>query len=95
MYKVRSAAFNTLRGSETAHLAIQYLFLWVYETPPSTETGGQFYPKAIGHIFVGLYIEQICLAGLFFLARDSEGKPSAIPAGAPHHLFLDSYHLLT
>ncbi|GAA5875622.1 hypothetical protein JCM1840_003281 [Sporobolomyces johnsonii] len=60
----------------------KYLFLLVIDTPPSTETGGRFYPKALGHIFVGLYIEQICLCGLFFLAQDANGKQSAIPEGA-------------
>ncbi|GAA5918190.1 hypothetical protein JCM1841_005294 [Sporobolomyces salmonicolor] len=60
----------------------KYLFLLVINTPPSTETGGRFYPKALGHIFVGLYIEQVCLCGLFFLAQDSKGKQSAIPEGA-------------
>lgn len=45
----------------------QYLFLYVYEVSGAQETGGLFYPLALGHIFIGLYIEQICLAGLFFL----------------------------
>ena len=35
----------------------------------STDTGGLFFPKAIQHVFVGLYIQQICLAALFFLAK--------------------------
>ncbi|BGP07894.1 phosphate metabolism protein 7 [Rhodotorula toruloides] len=60
----------------------KYLFLLVIDTPPATETGGLFYPKALGHIFVGLYIEQICMCGLFFLAQDAKGKQSAIPEGA-------------
>jgi hypothetical protein len=32
--------------------------------------------------FVGMYIEQVCLAALFFLARDVKDDPSAIPQGA-------------
>ncbi|BGP48047.1 phosphate metabolism protein 7 [Rhodotorula kratochvilovae] len=59
-----------------------YLFLLVIDTPPATETGGRFYPKAITHIFVGLYIEQLCMCGLFFLAQDENKKQSAIPEGA-------------
>jgi len=35
----------------------------------STDTGGLFFPKAIQHVFVGLYIQQICLTALFFLAK--------------------------
>ena len=46
----------------------KYLFLWQLDQPASGDTGGLFFPKAIQHIFVGLYIQQICLAALFFLA---------------------------
>ncbi|KAJ7512679.1 hypothetical protein B0H11DRAFT_1897989 [Mycena galericulata] len=60
----------------------KYLFLWQYEQPPSSDTGGLFFPKAISHIFVGLYIQQLCMAGLFFLARDENNKASSVPQGA-------------
>jgi hypothetical protein len=43
---------------------------------------GMFFPKAMQHIFVGLYIEQICLCALFFLSRDDQLRASAIPQGA-------------
>lgn len=46
------------------------------------DTGGLFFPKAIQHVFVGLYVQQICLAALFFLARDERGSASAVPEGA-------------
>ncbi|KAJ7185579.1 hypothetical protein C8R46DRAFT_1172224 [Mycena filopes] len=59
----------------------KYLFLWQFEQPPSSDTGGLFFPKAIGHIFVGLYIQQICMAGLFFLARDQNKMASSLPQG--------------
>lgn len=40
-------------------------------------------PVTNGSVFavVGLYIEHICLAGLFFLATDAQGRRSAIPQG--------------
>lgn len=70
----------------------QYLFLWVMDVPPAKETGGRFYPKALTHIFVGLYIMEVCLCGLFFLATDTNGNRSAIPEGAsnisPHLSFV-------
>jgi hypothetical protein len=31
---------------------------------------------------VGLYIQQLCLCALFFLAQNSRNSPSAIPEGA-------------
>jgi hypothetical protein len=64
------------------YMLYKYLFLWVLEQPMSSDTGGLFFPKAINHIFVGLYVEQICLAALFFLAQDGNGKHSAIAEGA-------------
>lgn len=60
----------------------KYLFLYQYTQPPSADTGGLFYPKAIQHVFVGLYVQQICLCALFFLAQDENKKQSAVPEGA-------------
>ncbi|KAF8627878.1 hypothetical protein AX15_004194 [Amanita polypyramis BW_CC] len=62
------------------YLLYKYLFLWVYQQ--GTDTGGLFFPKAIQHLFVGLYVEQVCLAALFFLSQDEHKRPSAVPEGA-------------
>lgn len=45
----------------------KYLFLWQMGQPESGDTGGLFFPKALTHVFVGVYIQQVCLAALFFL----------------------------
>ncbi|KAG8909434.1 hypothetical protein FRC01_006946, partial [Tulasnella sp. 417] len=87
-------------------VAWKYLFTWVFDQPDAGETGGLYYPLALGNLFVGLYIEQICLAGLFFLATDSQGRRSSIPQGAlmvvllaitlaSHVLFVHSFGPLT
>ncbi|KAL5521544.1 PHM7_2 [Sanghuangporus sanghuang] len=60
----------------------KYLFLYQFDQPAEHDTGGLFFPKAIQHVFTGLYLQQICLTALFFLARDASGDPSAIPQGA-------------
>lgn len=60
----------------------KYLFLYQLDQPVSGDTGGLFFPKAIQHTFVGVYIQQICLAALFFLARNEKGEPSSVPEGA-------------
>jgi len=60
----------------------KYLFLYQLNMPPSSDTGGLFFPKAIQHVFVGLYVQQICLCALFFLAQNDQGKASAVPEGA-------------
>ncbi|KAH9917178.1 DUF221-domain-containing protein [Fomitopsis serialis] len=64
------------------YLLWKYRFLWQLGQPRSSESGGRFFPKALQHMFVGLYIEEICLAALFFLAQDGNGKASAVPEGA-------------
>jgi hypothetical protein len=60
----------------------KYLFLYVYQQPTTTDTGGLFYPKAWQHVFTGLYVQQICLCALFFLAVDGHGKHSSVGEGA-------------
>jgi hypothetical protein len=60
----------------------KYLFLYQFGQTPASDTGGLFLPKAIQHLFVGLYVQQICLAALFFLARNSASQASAVPQGA-------------
>lgn len=60
----------------------KYLFLYQFDQPAATDTGGLFFPKAITQVFVGLYVEQICLCALFFLQQDLQGKLSCIPEAA-------------
>lgn len=59
----------------------KYLFLYQFTQPSTMDTGGLFYPKAIQHIFVGLYVQQICLCALFFLFRDENHHAGATPEG--------------
>ncbi|KAH7910261.1 hypothetical protein BJ138DRAFT_1127011 [Hygrophoropsis aurantiaca] len=63
------------------YMMYKYLFLYQYTQPKATDTGGLFFPKAMQHIFVGLYVQQICLCALFFLVSDENGKRSAVPEG--------------
>ena len=64
------------------YLLYKYLFTWVNDQPSSSETGGLFFPKAMNHVFVGLYVQQICVCALFFLAQNDKNQPSAVPEGA-------------
>ena len=83
-YSIISPVINGLAFAAFSlfYLLYKYLFTWVNDQPRSSETGGLFFPKAIQHLFVGLYIQQLCLCALFFLAQDSDKHPSAIPEGA-------------
>jgi hypothetical protein len=61
------------------YMLYKYLFTWVNDHPPSSDTGGLFFPKAIQHVFVGLYIQQVVLCALFFLPlSNNTHKRSAI-----------------
>jgi hypothetical protein len=64
VYSVISPLINALAfGTFFAFYQLyKYLFLWVYEQSPSSDTGGLFFPKAIQHLFVGLYIEEVSLS---------------------------------
>jgi hypothetical protein len=64
------------------YLLYKYLFLYIYQQPTTTDTGGLFYPKAFQHVLVGLYVQQVCLCALFFLATDSNGRHSSVAEGA-------------
>ncbi|KIY47384.1 DUF221-domain-containing protein, partial [Fistulina hepatica ATCC 64428] len=81
-YSIISPIINGLACFTFAgfYFLYKYLFLWQYQQ--ATDTGGLFFPKAIQHIFVGLYVQQVVLCALFFLARDQNNKASAIPEGA-------------
>jgi hypothetical protein len=59
----------------------KYLFLYVYQQPTTTDTGGLFYPKAWKHVLTGLYVQQICLSALFFLAIDTDNRHTSIAEG--------------
>jgi hypothetical protein len=48
----------------------KYLFLWQFEQPPSSDTGGLFFPKAISQLFVGLYISEVNIIHSPHVSRD-------------------------
>lgn len=48
------------------YLAFRYQFLYVYNVPQDTK--GLMYARALQQLFVGLYLAELCLIGLFSLA---------------------------
>lgn len=46
------------------------------------DTGGLIYPKAINQLFVGLYVMEIYLIGLFFLVRNEHDEAACTGQGA-------------
>ncbi|TRM61312.1 hypothetical protein BD626DRAFT_406026 [Schizophyllum amplum] len=61
-------------------IAYKFLFMQVYDQPEEVESGGLYFPMAISNLFVGLYIEQVVLAILFFL-KIGTSKISSIIEG--------------
>ena len=57
------------------YMLYKYFFTWVNNHPPSSNTCGLFFPKAIQHVLVGLYVQHISLCALFFSKK-------SIPEGA-------------
>jgi calcium permeable stress-gated cation channel len=58
----------------------------LYVTKFEFDTGGLLFPKAINHTFIGLYVMEICLIGLFFLETgvNPDGSPNygvCVPQG--------------
>lgn len=58
------------------YCANKYVIHWCADQPDSSETGGLYYIKALRTVFVSLYIQGVCMAGLFFLSTDQNGNRS-------------------
>ncbi|KAF4124850.1 calcium permeable stress-gated cation channel [Geosmithia morbida] len=52
-------------GMGFTHIVWRYNLIYVYEA--DMDSKGLFYPRALNHLIVGLYLAEICLIGLFFL----------------------------
>ncbi|KFY73541.1 hypothetical protein V499_06362 [Pseudogymnoascus sp. VKM F-103] len=58
-------------------LANRYCMLYVFRH--TEDTGGLLYPRAINQNFIGLYVMELCLIGLFFLVRDDKNNAACFP----------------
>lgn len=61
-------------------IVYRYNVLYVYDF--KHDTGGLLFPTALNQLFTGIYFLELCLIGLFFVARDAAGYASAVPQGA-------------
>lgn len=60
-------------------LAQRYAMIYIYRS--QTDTSGILYPRAINQTFTGLYFMELCMAGLFFIVQDTQGKHSCTTEG--------------
>lgn len=47
---------------------------YVYSHVNESETHGKFYPRALFHLYVGVYCLEFCMIGMFAYLRDSRGN---------------------
>ncbi|KAF8637999.1 hypothetical protein AX16_010631 [Volvariella volvacea WC 439] len=82
-YSVLSPLINLLALISFAmfYVAWKFLFTQVFDQPDEMETGGLYFPMAVSNLFVGLYIEHICLACLFFLKSSVSKEAGIVQAG--------------
>lgn len=57
------------------YFAFRYIMLFVYNS--DIDTKGAIYPRALQQVFVGLYIAEVCLIGLFALASGGSTQAPA------------------
>lgn len=60
---------------------IVYRYNTLYVTKFRFDTGGLLFPTAINQLFVGLYVMELCLVGLFFLVSGVDENGNAV--GSP------------
>ncbi|CVL09030.1 related to PHM7-similarity to A.thaliana hyp1 protein [Fusarium mangiferae] len=57
----------------------RYTILCIYQA--EYDAGGVLYPRAINQTFTGLYVMELCLAGLFFIVKDERGRAACTAQG--------------
>lgn len=79
-YSIMSPLINLLAlvSFVMLYIAWKFLLVQVFDQPDEAETGGMYFPMAINNLYVGLYIEHLCLACLFFLRAKEEGVAAVI-----------------
>lgn len=60
-------------------IAYRYNVLYVYQY--EFDSGGRFFVAAINQLFTGLYVMELCLTGIFFLATGPEGNSTCTAQG--------------
>ncbi|KAJ4175902.1 hypothetical protein NW759_017595 [Fusarium solani] len=59
--------------------AQRYMIFYVYQS--DYDTGGVLYPRALNQTFTGVYVMELCLAGLFFIVKDADGRLACTAQG--------------
>ena len=62
-------------------LYFAHRYTMLYVTRFESDTGGVLYPRAINQTFTGIYVMELCLAGLFFIVIDENDNHTCTTHG--------------
>ncbi|KAM0328221.1 hypothetical protein ACHAQA_005630 [Verticillium albo-atrum] len=75
IYSVTAPLINIFACITFGLLLLAQKYCLLYVVRAGIDTGGVLYPRAINQLFTGLYVMELSMAGLFFVARDENRKP--------------------
>ncbi|CAF1222571.1 unnamed protein product [Adineta steineri] len=81
VYSIIAPLILIISGFAFALFYIAYIYTIFYVADFPNDIGGLMFPRAIYQSFTGIYLMEILLAALFFLAQNEFGSQSAIPEG--------------
>jgi hypothetical protein len=81
VYSIIAPVMLIISGLAFGLFYIAYTYTMFYVSNFPNDTGGLAFPRAIYQSFTGVYLMEIMLAGLFFLAQNESGFQSAIVEG--------------
>lgn len=58
---------------------IVYRYQTLYVNAYKFDTGGLLFPRAVSQLFVGIYVMELALIGLFLLVQDSQNRLACLP----------------
>lgn len=81
VYSIIAPIMLLISGIAFILFYISYIYQMFYVSNFPNDSGGLVFPTAIYQSFTGIYLMEIMLAALFFLAQNQSGSQSAIPQG--------------
>lgn len=81
VYSIIAPLMLLISGFAFCLFYIAYIYTMHYVSDFPNDTGGLAFPRAIYQSFTGVYLMEILLAGLFFVAQNDSGSQSALIEG--------------
>jgi phage terminase Nu1 subunit (DNA packaging protein) len=81
VYSIIAPLILIISGLAFVLFYVAYIYTMFYVSDFPNDTGGLAFPRAIYQSFTGIYMMEIMLAALFFLAQNESHAQSALPEG--------------